>query len=105
MNIGKLYKTKKLCWMLYPSKDIATTAGLITTLPGLEEGCRAYWSKELNCNVSYVKQNSMFMLLVRDGEYIKILSANGEVGWIYFPDHSIMACVSRDGSCDIEEVI
>ena len=65
MNIGKLYQVKNLYWMIYPSKDV---------------------SKYFNCNVSYISPNSIFVFLEKDEKVIKILSTNGEVGWIYLSD-------------------
>jgi hypothetical protein len=84
MNIGKLYQTKKFYWFLYPSKDKATTPAA----PGLaaDEEAAAAYSKRFNCNVSYISPNSVFVLLEQDGEFIKILTTNGEVGWIYLAD-------------------
>ena len=93
MKIGGLYQTKNYYWMLYPSKD---TAALVATAPpagsaaaaaatGRLSGAAAiaaYWSKRLNNNVSYIAQNSMFMLLEQDGMLSKVLSTEGMVGWI-----------------------
>ena len=89
MEIGKLYKTNQLFWLLYPSRDIAPEIHYDThsTTFALEEaGTAVYfsdaWSKWLNCNVSYINLNSMFVLLEKDREYSKILSTEGQVGWI-----------------------
>ncbi len=85
MNIGKLYQFKKYFWFLYPSKEIAVAAYGDAT-----ESDAAlfayYWSKEFNCNVSYISPNSIFCLLEKDGKLIKVLSTNGELGWIYLAD-------------------
>ena len=92
MNIGKLYQVKKLCWMLFPSKEIAAT-----TSPPIHEpstvasvatatAIAAYYSEKYNCYVSYISAKSIFMLLEKDGDFIKILSTNGEVGWINLAD-------------------
>jgi hypothetical protein len=72
MNIGKLYQVKKLYWMLFPSKEIATVA----------EPLAAYCSKKYNCNVSYISPKSIFVFLEQDEKVIKILTTNGELGWI-----------------------
>ena len=86
MNVGKLYQVKKFYWMIYPSKEAAATA----THPAAASAAAvsnaaAYYSKYFNCNVSYVEP-SIFCLLEKDGEFIRILSTNGEVGWIYLAD-------------------
>ena len=92
MNVGKLFQAKKLYWLLYPSEDIATVTTAVhqvATAVSVASG----WCKELNCNVSYISPKSMFMLLERqtsvygqDGYCCKILSTNGELGWIYLSD-------------------
>ena len=91
MNVGKLYQAKNYYWMLYPSKDVAAHAANAAWSDGrcpstrcfVVEAASAYYSKYFNCNVSYISPNSIFCLLEKDGEFIRILSANGEVGWIY----------------------
>jgi len=97
MNVGKLYQVKKFCWMLFPSKEIAATATAAeaTVAAFAAAFAAAYYSEKYNCYVSYISAKSIFMLLEKDGEFIKILSANGEVGWIY------LAELYKD---DIEEV-
>ena len=86
MKIGALYQTKELYWFLYPSKDIARRLHqhrrlrMFALVLGVAQDFAAYWSKQLNCNVSYIEPNSMFMLLDQDEKYIKILSTNGELG-------------------------
>jgi hypothetical protein len=95
MKIGKLYQVKKYFWLIYPSKDIATAAVALAPAVApavweLRAGVAAahadYWSKKLNCNVSYIEPNSMFVLFERDGEYCKVLSTNGSIGWIILDD-------------------
>jgi hypothetical protein len=70
MNVGKIYEIKRLFWYLYPF---------------LEAELR---SAQLNCNVSCISPNSTFVLLEQDGEYCKILTDNGAIGWIYYVDWS-----------------
>jgi hypothetical protein len=94
MNIGKLYQVKKFYWLLFPSKDIASVAPYIATARATEAGA-AYYSKRFNCNVSYISPNSIFVFLEQDGNFCKILSTNGELGWLVLSDWLIE---------DIEEV-
>jgi hypothetical protein len=84
MNIGKLYQTKKFYWLLSPSKEIAVAAYF--EFRGPLTAAAANYSKRVNCNVSYIFPNSVFVLLEQDGEFIKILTTNGEVGWIYLTE-------------------
>ena len=100
MNIGKLYQVKKFYWMIYPSKDVAAHAAVTATAAVAPAAAvarlfSARYSERVNCNVSYIFPNNIFVLLEQDGEFIKILSANGEVGWIY------LAELYKD---DIEEI-
>ena len=86
MQIGKLYQVKKYYWLLYPTKDIAKmclSSLQATHDPAIIENEGAYWSKRLNCNVSYIKPNDIFCLLKEEGNYLKMLTSNGEIGWIY----------------------
>ena len=45
----------------------------------------------LKCNVSFIPQNSMFMLLEQDKEYYKVLSTDGQLGWIIYPENEVWA--------------
>ena len=76
MEIGKLYKTKEFYWMLYRSEDeidIALVAGTATWA--------RYWSKS-----SYIHPNTLFVLLEQKQKYCKVLSPEGNIGWIYLAD-------------------
>ena len=101
MNVGNLYEIKKYFWLLYPSKDIAAAAArftpttLVPDLVAAQALTRAaYYSNRFKCNVSYIEP-SIFVLLDQDEKFIKVLSTNGELGWIYLAD------LCKD---DIEEV-
>ena len=88
MNVGKLYQVKKYFWLLYPSKEIADAhvfASLDTTAALAASTTAASYSKKYNCNVSYISPNSIFCFLEQDGNFMKILSTNGELGWIIYP--------------------
>jgi hypothetical protein len=92
MKIGKLYQVKEFFWILYPSKDIAVAATDATEGDAAEgdatsaDAAAAYWSNRFKCNVSYIEPNSIFCLLEKDGECTKVLSTNGEIGWIILAD-------------------
>jgi len=86
MNIGSLYQTTRYCPLLFPSKEssIAAVEGgpapaAVLTVPAW---VAAHWSKRLDCNISYISSNNMFMLLEQTDNFCKILSAEGNVGWI-----------------------
>ena len=107
MNVGKLYQVKKYYWFLYPSKDVAAHAAslrdpdfdvthafaaIATTDPATAAAATAatarYCSKYFNCNVnvSYISPKSIFVFLEQDEKVIKVLTTNGEVGWIYLTE-------------------
>jgi hypothetical protein len=84
-----LYQITKYYWYLYPSKDIATEALKAADLDHAErqgpaKATAACWSKVLKCKVLYLEQSTMFMLLEQDGKYCKVLSTNGDRGWIIY---------------------
>ena len=98
MNVGKLYQAKEyFFWLLYPSKDIVAAAYPAVAGASFTEAVAsaAYYSRRFNCNISYIFPNSIFMLLEQDGYCCKILSTNGELGWINLADWC---------KADIEEV-
>ena len=108
MNIGGLYQIKKWFWLLYPTKDIAEASSpadcwgyprLLDATTTTAAADARYWSKRFNCNVSFIPQNSMFMLLEQTDKVCKILTGNGECGWIIYPENEYWA-----KGC-IEEVI
>ena len=85
-KIGSLYEIKKFHWMLYPSKEIAATANAPDAHAHADaDDYAVYWSKQLNCNVSYIEPNSIFCLLEQTDKVCKILSVEGSMGWIVFP--------------------
>ena len=88
MNVGKLYQAKEFYWMLFPSKDIASVAPHIAAAVEQHHAAwlTAYYSKEYNCNVSYISPKSIFCFLEQNEKFIKILSTNGELGWIHLSD-------------------
>jgi hypothetical protein len=91
MNVGKLYLVNRYFWYLYP-KDIAAkeesfghvqsvAAGFASSAAALT----AVWSKKFNCKITFVSPNDIFCLLEQDGKLFKVLSTNGELGWMIYP--------------------
>jgi len=93
-KLGKMYQIKKHYWLLFPNKEaIATVASAygvtsVATSPvsalASSSAAAASWSKKYNCNVSYFSPNDLVVLLEVDGEYKKLLSSSGEMGWTWF---------------------
>ena len=89
METGNLYRTKCLYWMLYSSEDhIDITLSAVTA----HDSAR-YWS--MKCKAYYIPPNSLFVFLEQKQKHCKVLTAEGNVGWIHLADWC------RD---DIEEV-
>ena len=85
-NTGKLYQIKQYFWLLYPSKDIAIAAAeLYLAAAAVAAGAADYWSIYFNCNVTYISPKDIFCLIEKDGKYLKVLTTNGELGWIKYP--------------------
>jgi len=85
MKIGALYQTNSDYWYLYSSHAGATVVSnmyAITEFAAKNETW--YWSKVTNCNISYIKPNSVFVLLGYEANYWKILTAEGTIGWIIY---------------------
>ena len=86
MIIGKLYQIKQYSWMLVPSKEHAhACTAAHGSHSNVHEHHVAYWSKHLKCNINSVSLNDIFCLLEEDGDYLKVLSSNGEIGWMSYP--------------------
>jgi len=88
-KIGGLYVVKKYYWLLFSNKEAVAFApagiSLASTLrPTTSSAAAASWSKKYNCNVSYFSPNDLVVLLEVDGEYKKLLSSSGEMGWTWF---------------------
>lgn len=88
MKIGKLYQIKEYFWLLYPSKDSILHSSIAIRRCSLRDTSDAakYYSFHLNCNVSYLEPKSIFCLIERDRNCLKVLSNNGQLGWIFVPD-------------------
>lgn len=99
-NIGKLYEIKQYFWLFYPTEEKAAAAagstagasrrplGLGVAHPTFAIGATVaaeYWSKQLNCIVSYIPEHSLITVLKQDKEYANVLTSNGLLGWIYVP--------------------
>ena len=92
METGNLYRTKCLYWMLYSSED-----HIDNSLPAVSaQDSARYWSKNNGYRrFSYIPPNSLFVLLEQKQKHCKVLSPEGNIGWIHLAEWC------RD---DIEEV-
>ena len=83
MDLGKLYQIKQYYWMLFPSKEHAhVCTAAHCSQSNVHSVHAAYWSQHLKCNINSVSLNDIFCLLEKDGIYLKVLSSNGDIGWM-----------------------
>jgi hypothetical protein len=89
----KLYKINEYFWFLYPTKETAMVARAFGAPD--ESVCAehtssvsywaAYWSKELNCDVFFLSEGDMIMVVEVSGRQVKVINREGVSGWINFP--------------------
>ena len=90
MNIGSFYTVKEYFWLLFPTKETAdATAAATAATAGVvfaADDAAAYWSTQLNCEVTYFPLDSIVVFLEEDGELKKVLTSDGKIGWIWFTE-------------------
>ncbi len=86
-NVGKLYEVKKYFWLLYPTKK-AAAAGRASSAgdAGTAAAVVQYWSKQLNCRISYIPEKTFLHVSFQKEEFARIISPEG-CGWIYVPTY------------------
>jgi hypothetical protein len=94
MNIGSLYKVKKWFWFLFPTKETAAatpTAAEAAYAATVADGiaAAAWYSKQLNCEVTYFSLDSYIVFLEEDGLFKKVLTFDGKIGWTWFDEDYI----------------
>ena len=95
MNIGNLYTVNLFYWLLFPTKEasdaafalVATTASATTASATTASASAAYWSKQYNCEVTYFSPDSYIVFLEEDGNFKKVLTSDGRIGWTWFDEH------------------
>ena len=82
VKVGKFYKVKDSPLFLYSTKD----AALLTIYDGMtmDDG-RILWSRQYKTHISVLVKNSAFRILEKDQNCLKIVTNNGEVGWVISP--------------------
>lgn len=83
------YENTEFYLLCYPTQERAAAgveAGAWAGWGGSAWEEAAYWSKQLNCNVTYVPINTMFWVLKVEGIYAEILCHETGHGWIYAPN-------------------
>ena len=93
MNIGNLYTVNLFYWLLFHSKEASDDAFALVApagpaAPSVEA---AYWSRQLNCEVTWFEPRSIVIFLEEDGNFKKVLTSDGRIGWTWF-DESYKSC-------------
>jgi hypothetical protein len=89
MKVGKLYQVTKYFWMVFPSKELICKAlhlhiaSLICFHEAEARATSQHCNDRLNWKVSYIPPTDVFVSLQQDEQCRKILTANGEIGWIW----------------------
>lgn len=87
---GKLYMCEDYFLMLYPDHVSAVTRPSVRLRTLAQSAIRAhleadYWTKKFGKLVSYLNQNSMFLVLSVRGEYVEVLVGDKK-SWIVNED-------------------
>ena len=83
MKIGSLYLVKKLYWLLFPTAGPATISGRARV--HADPTAAAYWSKQFE--VTYFSPDSIVVFLEEDGEFKKVLTSDGRIGWTWLSEN------------------
>lgn len=96
LETGKLYRINQCFWYLFPTKEAAATA--VGVAPGAGRSAMAqratwatYWSNQLNCNVSFLKEGDILFVIETSGTQVKVINQDGLSGWMNFPADELCA--------------
>lgn len=77
MNIGKLYKVKKYCWLMFPTKQTAAA-------DAHRHVERRSAAVVIPLTPSYFSPDSYIVYFEEDGVYKNVLTSDGKIGWTWF---------------------
>jgi len=83
LMVNSLYQIKLNFWYLFPSLGEGSVPYPCFG-PSIKE-CTVvlkFWEENLKYKISYLSPKTIFSPLEIDGKYIKIISTNGDIGWI-----------------------
>ena len=92
MNTGSLYQVIWGYWLLFPTKEIISTVvedvrDIFSTHALGAADYAAWYSTKYSCNVSWFSHGSFVVCLEENGDYKKLLTSEGLIGWILFGEH------------------
>jgi len=85
MEVGKLYRIQKYAFLLYSSIDDAKECDIV-----FAKGDK--WHINPDNRFSDLSEKSLVMLLEKNGIYYKVLSIEGQLGWIINHFHRLEEC-------------
>jgi hypothetical protein len=82
VNIGKIYRVKKYFWLLYSAKDGVAGVRQLDHVAqeAVAKSLVVLLRNRYSCDVTYFSPDSYIVFLEQDGEYYKILTADGLIG-------------------------
>lgn len=81
---GKRYRISRYSWFLFPSLETATIPSNACAARD-PAAMASYWSKQLNCDVSFLNEADTIMVVEVTGIQVKAVNQEGQSGWINFP--------------------
>jgi len=89
LELGKLYQIKQHCWLLYPEKNTARSLDLANASAQDVHACLDEWNEDLEGKkiITYISPRTVFFPVEIDGLLLKVISANGELGWMIYPEN------------------
>lgn len=89
---GKLYQINRHFWFLFPTKEVADDRNTVhaarlvaVSMLATAVSWASYWSKELNCTVSFLDKGDTFMVVEVSDIQVRVINQDGKSGWISFP--------------------
>lgn len=91
---GKLFKINEYFWLLFPTKETAAARPLPRAGHAADAafadsasavGWASYWSKQLDCTVSFISEGDTIMIVEVFDIQVKVINQEGKGGWINFP--------------------
>ncbi len=85
--MSQYYQVKSYFWLVFPSKEKAASSGIgidsdrsVAITREVMTDSVKWWSKALDCQVTYISPNSCFTVIELDGKFTRVIGE--QVGWI-----------------------
>jgi hypothetical protein len=103
MEVGKLYALKKFYWFFFTKKeDLEDIFVSCVTSVEIAEECCQHYNVLPDIHISFLNADSLVMFLDREPfndetDFYKLLTPEGEVGWVMIPKWSMRYCIEQCG--------